>query len=86
MSIEFVLCRRRDDHSVTHEIARRSLRRWPDWEPVPDAETDEQAASGESPAEGAAVTDPVEEPASGDAKDSKTTTPSKARSRAATDK
>ncbi|OLT24418.1 hypothetical protein BJF79_13835 [Actinomadura sp. CNU-125] len=76
MSIEFVLCRLKSDHSQTHMIARRGLRRWPAWEPVPDAE--EQPAPGEVPADDAPPA-PPEEPS-----DAKPAT--KSRSRAANDK
>jgi len=70
MAIEFVKCRRKDDHTVTHDIARQALRRWPDWEPIPDDEAEHAAQPAESPA----------------AKDTETPpTPSKSRSKAATD-
>lgn len=36
MATKFITVRRRDDHSVTAEIAPRALRHFPDWERVPD--------------------------------------------------
>lgn len=71
MAIEFVLCRRKDDHTVTTKIARRALDAWPDWEPIP---TEDETADQPSP-----TAPEAEEPAR-----EKTTAP-KSRSRAATD-
>lgn len=72
MAIEFVKCRHKDDHSLVHDIARQALRRWPDWEPIPDDE-------GAQPAQ------PAESPASTPDADAAKPTTSKSRSKAATD-
>jgi len=36
MADETVLCRRKDNHSLTHVIPVAALGYFPDWEPIPD--------------------------------------------------
>ncbi len=53
MADETVLCRRKDNHGITHVIPVAALGYFPDWEPVPD----EQAA-GPGKAEGGSPAEP----------------------------
>lgn len=71
MADETVLCRRKDNHGITHVIPVAALGYFPDWEPVPD----EAAAPAPSvPARAAArpAAGPSAEPAAGGVKTRKT--------------
>lgn len=55
MADETVLCRRKDDHSITHVIPVAALGYFPDWEPIPEPEPAPRAA-GEAAEGGEAET------------------------------
>lgn len=51
MSSKFILVRRKDNHSITAEIAEESLVVWSaQWEPVPE-QSDQDAVTAESESE-----------------------------------
>lgn len=70
MPVPLILCRLKDDHSVTQMIGETALFHFSEWEPVPDGEEAPEPSDAKTPEP------PQDEPAKSPAKTTRKAAPS----------